>query len=678
MTHRRRWPVTLGLVIACASMAGPGALGAASGQSAQAPVFRSGVELITVDVTVVDRTGSPIRDLRPDQFRVAIDGKPRRVVSADLVEYAAGTPADELTTSIGPKATYSSNDSPVASAAPGRLVFLAVDQGSFRPMAGRAATDAASRFLSRLQPQDRVGLIVFPTPGPSLAPSTDRTAVRAALDRIVGSAETLRSTRGVRRLSLAESVDIDEKDETTLAFVVGRECRGLSGSELQICTDEVTFEARDIAALAQRQAMQTLSGLNAAIAALARIPERKTIVLLSAGMPSSDRIGKLDQHADIAAIGRQAAAANANIFVLHVDNSFLEAFSASERFTSSTMVRDQLMLRGGLETMASASGGSLFTVVTGADSAFERVVKETAASYVLAVEPAEGDRNGRPHTIRVAVDAPGTQVRSRREFVMVPTSAEPEAPAVRLAAALQAQRLSTDLPIGVSTHVLGQTDGGEVRVLLTAYVGRGLTAPIEVEAAYSLTDPSGRAVGSSTEKRQLTLARASDTGAASYVTAFGVKPGDYLLRLAFIDASGRLGSVEHWFSAAMAQGEDVRLGDLLLLDPVATPGQDLAPLTDGRVRSRALATYIEIYPRRTDTPVSAVTISVSDRPDGPALLVETAVLNKKESGSGLIAEALLNLAFLPPGDYFARAAVYDGAHRLAGRHQPVRVERGTR
>ena len=197
MSHRRRWPVVLVLVLVGALAPDPAALRAAARQSAQAPVFRSGVELITVDVTVVDSSGNPIRTLRPDQFRVSIDGRSRRVVSADLVEYAPGDAGDGTGAApVRPRATFSSNDSPVSAAAPGRLVFLAVDQGSFRPMAGRAATDAANRFLNRLQPQDRVGLIVFPAPGPSVAPSTDRTAVRQALDRIVGSGEALQNDAG--------------------------------------------------------------------------------------------------------------------------------------------------------------------------------------------------------------------------------------------------------------------------------------------------------------------------------------------------------------------------------------------------------------------------------------------------------------------------------------------------
>jgi hypothetical protein len=162
------------------------------------------------------------------------------------------------------------------------------------------------------------------------------------------------------------------------------------------------------------------------------------------------------------------------------------------------------------------------------------------------------------------------------------------------------------------------------------------------------------------------------------MTAVGVRPGDYLLRLAFIDQSGRLGSVEHWFSALLAPGNDVKLGDLLLLDPMASPEEDLAPVTDGRVLSRALATYIEIYPRRRDAPVPAVTFSISDRPEGPALLTEGAVLNKKEPGDSLIAEAVLNIALLPPGDYFARVAVDEGPRRLAERLRPIRIERTVR
>ena len=56
-----------------------------SAQSDQIPVFRSGVEVMEVDVTVVDGQGRPIRDLRAPEFTVTVDGQPRRVVSAEFI-----------------------------------------------------------------------------------------------------------------------------------------------------------------------------------------------------------------------------------------------------------------------------------------------------------------------------------------------------------------------------------------------------------------------------------------------------------------------------------------------------------------------------------------------------------------------------------------------------------------
>ena len=71
-------------VLVALSVAGPGAT-ALLAQSDQAPVFRSGVEVMEVDVTVVDAKGMPVRDLRAPEFTVTIDGQPRRVISAEFI-----------------------------------------------------------------------------------------------------------------------------------------------------------------------------------------------------------------------------------------------------------------------------------------------------------------------------------------------------------------------------------------------------------------------------------------------------------------------------------------------------------------------------------------------------------------------------------------------------------------
>src|SRR5215813_6207382 len=80
---------------------------AAQGQSdadaqAQQPTFRTGVDVITVDVGAVDGRGQPVNDLHAPEFTVKIDGQPRRVVTADLVKYNY-TPDNGVTRRPAPK-----------------------------------------------------------------------------------------------------------------------------------------------------------------------------------------------------------------------------------------------------------------------------------------------------------------------------------------------------------------------------------------------------------------------------------------------------------------------------------------------------------------------------------------------------------------------------------------------
>ena len=44
---------------------------------AQEPVFRAGVDLVTVDAIVVDSDGRPVTGLTADDFTITVEGKPR-------------------------------------------------------------------------------------------------------------------------------------------------------------------------------------------------------------------------------------------------------------------------------------------------------------------------------------------------------------------------------------------------------------------------------------------------------------------------------------------------------------------------------------------------------------------------------------------------------------------------
>jgi len=53
--------------------------------------FTAGVDLVTVDVSVVDNTGRPVRGLGVEDFELKVDGEPRRIVSAQFVQQSAAS-----------------------------------------------------------------------------------------------------------------------------------------------------------------------------------------------------------------------------------------------------------------------------------------------------------------------------------------------------------------------------------------------------------------------------------------------------------------------------------------------------------------------------------------------------------------------------------------------------------
>ena len=189
------------------------------GQEPAPPVFKSGVEFIAIDAHVTGRDGQPVANLGPEQFEVLIDGKPRRVVTAQDLHAArqASAPTDELP----PEATFSSNEEEAA-ASPARLVVLLVDQAAFSGPTTKAAADAGRRVLDRLAPGDKVALATFPGPGPRVPFTTNHDLVRAALDKLVGMAEAWPIVDPY--FSMSEALGLARNDVTTRTAVLDREC----------------------------------------------------------------------------------------------------------------------------------------------------------------------------------------------------------------------------------------------------------------------------------------------------------------------------------------------------------------------------------------------------------------------------------------------------------------------
>ncbi len=82
--------------------------------------------------------------------------------------------------------------------------------------------------------------------------------------------------------------------------------------------------------------------------------------------------------------------------------------------------RESVMMGRFLDQFADTSGGTMMRVMVGSgEAALDQVLRETSAYYLLGVSPAETDRDGRTHRLKVKVDQRDATVRSRT-WVLVP------------------------------------------------------------------------------------------------------------------------------------------------------------------------------------------------------------------------------------------------------------------
>jgi hypothetical protein len=120
------------------------------------------------------------------------------------------------------------------------------------------------------------------------------------------------------------------------------------------------------------------------------------------------------------ALGKEAAIANTNLYVLHIDSGFFESMSAARPHNGRVdTFRDTGLFAQGLENIAGAARGTYFRSEAGAaDHIFKRVLRETSSHYLVGVEPSPEDRDGRLHSIRVKVNAKNSAVHHRTHVVV--------------------------------------------------------------------------------------------------------------------------------------------------------------------------------------------------------------------------------------------------------------------
>jgi VWFA-related protein len=658
-----------------------------SGQQ-QTTTFRAGVTLVGVDVTVLDHDGRPITGLTENDFRITLDGKVQPVRTLSFVQATDTGGPDTAARSPIPVPSghlVMSNAVPVADA---RVVILAIDDLSFSADESRRLLSAARTFVEGRPGSELVGLAT--TSGSiAVSPTYDRTAVMAALRRVVGTfIDPRRSVPGESPLiGFAEALEIANHNNTSaLDTAIARECldggRALQTGEYGAnsnaignynskCASDVVTSARQMTTLVQGLARQQVSALAGVLDAMKDAPGLKQLVVLTQGVAGTRDLTSL-----FAPMVTAAAAAGVQVSILTEEDEGVDLSSQDRGTTalgqtvgSSLADRrreDRGMFAVALQTLADMSGGTFERVIADAGGAFRRAALSGSAVYRLGVEAPAGTRGSQPFIVGATVNREGVTLRVNRHTIL-PDVATEAAPAAKVAAAIRSGTSYYAVPVrvGVSRR---RASGDQIELALDVDVPAPASGPMRV--TIGVLDQRG-----ALRQGTRTIEPSAPTGYRQTIT-MPVATGAYRVRVAAQDAAGSVGSVSAEVDVRLNAMGPFTASDLLTWCKDSSGRPQMLALDGIPAGATTLSAGVELYAAAgaavpKDLSVRLAVISAG----APAPIAEVDLIPRVD-GAVRRAEATLPLAGLPPGSYVLRATVSGDGTRLGDVSTTIRLPPG--
>lgn len=582
------------------------ALGAGGAAQERRPTFRSGRDLVSVDVVVRDRAGTVVRDLTAADFEVREDGRPQAVVGFTFQEIAdqavvAATTAELLAgveARMADPAAAPPEPMTGADVAGRRLIVLLFDLSSMQPDEVQRAVDSASTFVQeRMAPADMVAVATVSSALDVLNDFTgDRGVVAAALAR-------LGYTEGTATPAPDASTAATDEEAAAATETASEET-----SELDMFNNDVRLRA-----------LRTLAET------LAPIEQKKAILYFSAGKERSGQDNQVELRTAI------NAAVRAHVSVYPVDTRGLQAIApggdarqASGRgqslFSGRGVARQFSRLAASQDTLTSLAadtGGRAFTDTNDFGEAFDRVRRDMSAYYLLGYSSTNTTKDGRFRRIQVRVKREGVRVEARagyfaeRDFAHT-NRADRE---TQLQEQLFSPVSSTDVPVMVK--------GGYFRLAADRYyvpisvAVRGDAVPVTPATDVSLdvlgvvSDEQGRPLGRMRETLKFPPATGGSLAGKQVLYQSGVTlpPGRFSVKVVVREnANGRIGSFEAALAVPELKQAAVKVSSVVLStqlqpgargrtpNPLVRDGVQLVPSVTHVVgRDQKLFFYYEVY-----------------------------------------------------------------------------------
>ena len=681
------WPITrVGLATQALAVALALALldvGVLSQATSSDYTFRSKTELVLVNVTVRDRSGNPVRDLKCEDFTVLEDNKPQQVVSFDLentdaVLSTATTEAPLLRTTKpgGADAAQAIATRPLKDR---RLIVLFFDLSSMQPDEIDRATTAAQNYVDKqMVAADLVAVVSL---GSTLSVNQDFTSDRRLLKKIL------------QGFNLGAGQGFEEGSAGTT------EGTAETGQSFTIDDTEYNIFNTD----------RRLQALRSIADKLSRIEEKKSLIYFSSGM---DRTG-IENQSQLRSATNAAVRANMAIYTMDIRGLQAlvpggEAQNASLRGTSPYSGRSvasafdsNATTQETLVTLAGDTGGKAFLDSNDFGKVFTGVQQDSSVYYLLGYHSSNAARDGRFRRITVRINRPGLKIDFRRGYY-APADFQHSRQDDRerqLDEELASDLSTTDLPIYLSTAYFRIGD-------------RKFYAPVSIVVSGSqipftrnndqdratldilgvVTDSDKRPVGQirDTVKLALNTSQLVQRKNVQYNSGFVLPPGKFHLKFVVREnQSGRLGSFETDLMVPDLKAIPVKMSSVVLAsqlqqngkrkseNPLIRDGSEVIPsVTHVFSADQHLYFYYEVYDPAHPTATANAPANNRNAPSIRLLtnvvffrgkikayetpLVESEQLNAPDRKAAIF-QLDVPLAQLKPGFYTCQVNVIDDA-----------------
>ncbi|HSP61395.1 MAG TPA: VWA domain-containing protein, partial [Pyrinomonadaceae bacterium] len=246
-------------------------------------VVRVNTALVQTDVTVFDRRGTFVEDLKREQFVLKVDGKPREISFFEKVEAGSRSEEAQLAAARGNAISGNPGGTPIPLDRV-RTIFFFVDDLHMSASDIEPVRASLARFIDRTMGQnDEAAIISTSGQVGFLQQLTDNKAVlRAAAKRITLRSQSVRESERPA-MSDYQALMIDQNDQDVLDVYVEVILRETPGFSRIVAESEVRMRAKVMLQRAGLIATHTLAALESLVKSTARLPGRKLVLFVSDG-----------------------------------------------------------------------------------------------------------------------------------------------------------------------------------------------------------------------------------------------------------------------------------------------------------------------------------------------------------------------------------------------------------